>query len=137
MIGSQSFLLALTIVLCVAGLTTLLFQRIRQPVVLDYWRSEPPASLRFTTATNWEVKGYDCTYRGERYTWSKHHEYLRLIDLPLRTDATLELAMGLSGVTAEVRWADGRVSRTTTATDGTFVVARPGRVRSSAVLVRS
>ncbi len=42
----------------------------------------------------------------------------------------------VDGATVDVRWADGRVSRTSTATDGTFVVARRGRVRSTALLVR-
>ena len=74
----------------------------RQPVVLDCWQSGPPTRPQFTTVTNWEVKGYDCEYKGERYTWSKHHEYLKIIDLPGHTDASLELAMGLSGVTPEV-----------------------------------
>src|SRR5262245_29622667 len=32
----QSLLKALTVVLCTAGLTTVLFQRLRQPVVLGY-----------------------------------------------------------------------------------------------------
>ena len=34
--GAHAFLLALTIVLAVAGVTTVLFQRLRQPVVLGY-----------------------------------------------------------------------------------------------------
>ncbi|BDG02502.1 cation:proton antiporter [Anaeromyxobacter oryzae] len=34
--GAHHFLLALTIVLCVAAVTTVLFQRLRQPVVLGY-----------------------------------------------------------------------------------------------------
>jgi CPA2 family monovalent cation:H+ antiporter-2 len=34
--GAHHFLLALTIVLCVAGVTTVLFHRLRQPVVLGY-----------------------------------------------------------------------------------------------------
>jgi len=34
--GAHDFLLALTIVLCVAAVTTVLFQRLRQPVVLGY-----------------------------------------------------------------------------------------------------
>jgi CPA2 family monovalent cation:H+ antiporter-2 len=34
--GAHDFLLALTIVLCVAGVTTVLFQRLHQPVVLGY-----------------------------------------------------------------------------------------------------
>jgi len=75
----------------------------RQPVVLDLWQSGAPLRPHFTTVTNWEVTGYDCEYKGERYTWSKHHEYLKILDLPMRTDTPLELAMGLSGVTAEVQ----------------------------------
>jgi hypothetical protein len=43
----------------------------------------------------------------------------------------------VDGVTVEVRWRDGRVDRTETATDGTFVIARPGRARSATVLVRA
>jgi hypothetical protein len=75
----------------------------RQPVILDYWAGATPSRRDFTTLTNWEVKGYDCAYKGEVYTWSKHHEYLNIIDLPRRTDAILEVAMGLSGVTADVQ----------------------------------
>jgi hypothetical protein len=75
----------------------------RQPVVLDYWVGKTPSQRVFTTVTNWEVKGYDCEYKGELYTWSKHHEYLKILDLPRRTDATLQLAIGLSGVTADVQ----------------------------------
>ena len=75
----------------------------RQPVVLDLWDGGAPTRRDFTTVTNWEVTGYDCAYKGETYTWSKHHEYLKIIDLPRRTGAKLELAMGLSGVTAEVQ----------------------------------
>jgi hypothetical protein len=41
------------------------------------------------------------------------------------------------GATVEVRWVDGRVSRTTPATGGTFVVARRGHVRSQVLLVRA
>lgn len=75
----------------------------RQPVLLDRW--EPAAASRrtFTTVTNWEVKGYDCEYLDELYTWSKHHAYMKIIDLPRRTEAHLELAMGLAGLTPEVR----------------------------------
>lgn len=41
------------------------------------------------------------------------------------------------GATVEVRWTDGRVSRTVPATGGTFVVARRGHVRSTVLLVRA
>lgn len=36
MAGGHEFLIALTIVICVAGLTTIVFQRLKQPVVLGY-----------------------------------------------------------------------------------------------------
>ena len=34
--SAHEFLVALTIVLCIAGVTTVIFQRLRQPVVLGY-----------------------------------------------------------------------------------------------------
>ena len=34
--SAHQFLVALTIVLCVAGVTTVVFQRLKQPVVLGY-----------------------------------------------------------------------------------------------------
>jgi hypothetical protein len=75
----------------------------RQPVVMQLWQSPEPARQHFTTVTNWEVKGYDIEFQGETYTWSKHYELLKLIDLPKRTEAPLELALGLSGVSDQVR----------------------------------
>jgi hypothetical protein len=75
----------------------------RQPIVMEHWEGRPAPRRDFTTVTNWEVNGYDVEYQGEVYTWSKHHEYLKLIDLPKRTAAHLELAMGLSGVSDGVR----------------------------------
>jgi hypothetical protein len=77
---------------------------LRQPVLLDCWSTAgPPARRAFTTVTNWEVTGYDCEYNGVLYTWSKHHAYRNIIDLPLATRSTLELAIGLSGVTEDVQ----------------------------------
>jgi hypothetical protein len=75
----------------------------RQPIVLDLWESGPPPRRDFTTVTNWEMKGYDVEYGGDVFTWSKHHEYLKILDLPRRTTVPLELAMGLSGVSPAVR----------------------------------
>jgi hypothetical protein len=72
---------------------------------MQLWEGPKPARHDFTTVTNWEVKGYDAKFQGETYTWSKHHEYLKLMDLPKRTDARLEMALGLSGVSDEVRTA--------------------------------
>jgi hypothetical protein len=62
------------------------------PVVADLWEgAEPPADGRFTTIGNWGSYG-GVTYEGEYYG-QKDEEFLRLIDLPLRTPARLELAL--------------------------------------------
>jgi GT2 family glycosyltransferase len=66
----------------------------RQPVVMDLWpdRSAQPADL-FTTIGNWRQEWRDVTFEGERYTWSKHHEFLKYLDLPRRTGHGFELAL--------------------------------------------
>jgi GT2 family glycosyltransferase len=66
----------------------------RQPVVRDLWpdRSAQPADI-FTTIGNWRQEWRDVTYAGERYTWSKHHEFLKHLDLPARSGASFELAL--------------------------------------------
>jgi GT2 family glycosyltransferase len=66
----------------------------RQPVVMDLWpdRSPHPADV-FTTIGNWRQEWRDVTFEGERYTWSKHHEFLKHLDLPERTGRRFELAL--------------------------------------------
>jgi GT2 family glycosyltransferase len=66
----------------------------RQPVVVDLWpdRSAQPAEL-FTTIGNWRQEWRDVTYKGERYTWSKHHEFLKHLELPRRAERGFELAL--------------------------------------------
>ena len=66
----------------------------RQPVVMDLWpdRSPQPADL-YTTIGNWRQDWRDVTFMGERYTWSKHHEFLKYLDLPERTGLGFELAL--------------------------------------------
>jgi len=66
----------------------------RQPVVMDLWPdlSSQPADL-FTTVGNWRQDWRDVTYEGERYTWSKHHEFLKHLELPRRTGQRFELAL--------------------------------------------
>jgi hypothetical protein len=72
----------------------------RQPVVLDWWKSPAaPSSGRFTTIASWRQAGKDLAWNGETYTWSKHHEFLKLIDLPRRTPQPLELALALKSKT--------------------------------------
>jgi len=70
------------------------FLTTRQPVVLDLWpdRSPQPANV-FTTIGNWRQDWRDVTFEGERYTWSKHQEFLKHLDLPQRSGQAFELAL--------------------------------------------
>jgi len=70
--------------------------RTRQPVLLDLWAAGPPRRPEFTTVGNWCQGGRDVVFGGETYTWSKHHEFLKFIDLPQRVCQPIELAMNLA-----------------------------------------
>jgi len=75
-----------------------LLVKTRQPVLLDLWENGPPGKEEFTTVGNWKQTGHDIAYNGETYYWSKHHEFLKFIDLPRRIDQPIELALGLSSL---------------------------------------
>jgi len=77
--------------------------RTRQPVLLDVWKDGGPRRSEFTTVCNWRQDGRDVVFRGETYFWSKHHEFLKFIDLPKRLRQRLELAMGLTNIDPAVR----------------------------------
>jgi GT2 family glycosyltransferase len=68
----------------------------RQPVVLDWWRGDGEGQL-FTTVGNWRQAGRDVELSGELYTWSKHTEFGKILDLPARTRQPLELALSRYG----------------------------------------
>jgi hypothetical protein len=64
-------------------------------VVADLWHSyRGPVSDVFTTVGNWEQPGREVRFQGEVYEWSKHYEFMKVIDLPRRTDQAFELALG-------------------------------------------
>ncbi|MCA1595868.1 MAG: hypothetical protein LC772_05540, partial [Chloroflexi bacterium] len=74
------------------------YEPTRQPVVLDWWSGTEDARLAaqaacFTTVANWQQSGKDLEWEGETYSWSKHHEFLKLLDLPSRTEECLQLAL--------------------------------------------
>jgi hypothetical protein len=50
-------------------------------------------ATRFTTIANWRQPERAMTLNGETYHWSKHHEFLKFIDLPQRTTQEFELAL--------------------------------------------
>jgi hypothetical protein len=70
------------------------YVKTRQPIDVELWPAaiEPSAS-DFTTIGNYRHNGEDIEYQGEVYTWSKHHEWEKFLDLPSRTDQPFELAM--------------------------------------------
>ncbi len=66
----------------------------RPPVVLDFW--EPafdPGARHFTTIGTWENVTKGIPFGGETYYWSKHVNFLRVVDLPRLTSQPLELAL--------------------------------------------
>jgi GT2 family glycosyltransferase len=70
------------------------FHTTRQPVVPDLWETaSPPAHDRFTTIGNWSQPWRDVSMDGSVYTWSKDHEFKKVLDLPSRLGKRLELAL--------------------------------------------
>ncbi len=75
----------------------------RQPIVLDWFTppdglpqdgNRPPSfPLRFTTVSSWQQTSNDIEWNGELYTWSKHYEFLKFIDLPSRIGEPIEVAL--------------------------------------------
>jgi GT2 family glycosyltransferase len=64
------------------------------PVLLDLWaNADDPQDAPFTTIGNWRQQWREITFHDERYTWSKHYEFLKVLDLPSRVEARLELAL--------------------------------------------
>jgi len=63
-------------------------------VVQDLWQHRGDGMTdTFTTIGNWRQRG-EAKYQGQTYTWSKHHAFLKFIDLPKRTSQPFELALG-------------------------------------------
>jgi hypothetical protein len=70
------------------------FMPTRQPIVLDLWERfhRPPADT-FTTVGNWRQTWRPVTLNGETYHWSKHLEFLKVIELPAQSGQRFELAL--------------------------------------------
>lgn len=71
----------------------------RQPVIMDLWNGvSSPSKKEFTTVGNWKQAGRDIEFNGETYYWSKHHEFMKFIDLPKKTSQSFEIAMNLASL---------------------------------------
>ena len=65
-----------------------------QPVALTHWPAVPRLGNRFTTIGKWEhTTSRTVEFAGRAYASSKSVEWMKLIDLPMRTSAPLALAM--------------------------------------------
>jgi hypothetical protein len=79
---------------CGVPLNGVVYGRTRQPIDLDLWpMAYRPTAPLFTTIGNYRQQDNDIAYRGEVYTWSKHHEWEKILDLPRHTQQPFELAM--------------------------------------------
>jgi GT2 family glycosyltransferase len=64
------------------------------PVVLDFWDNDVvPAGAPFTTIGNWRQRYRQVRRGGRVYQWSKHQQFMQILNLPARTKAPLELAL--------------------------------------------
>lgn len=64
------------------------------PVLLDQWQlPQFGGRTLFTTVGNWRQEFRDVNFRGEVYRWSKHHEFLKFLELPGLADQPFELAL--------------------------------------------
>lgn len=83
---------------CPVPVTRFAYRLTRQPVVLDWWAEDRRApgdgeAAAFTTVGNWRQRGKDVAWNGALYTWSKHVEFMKVLDLPVCTPHRLELAL--------------------------------------------
>jgi hypothetical protein len=85
----------------------------RQPVVLDAWPVTPaPGAAAFTTVMQWDntLQSVPREYGGRRYG-RKADSFAPYVDLPQRTAATLELALGGSSAPRDELLSRGWVLR--------------------------
>jgi hypothetical protein len=79
---------------CPIPLSHFQWRKTRPPIALDFWPVPTDGSCRrFTTIATWHNRGKNVCFRGDTYHWSKHLNFLRLADLPMRTAQELELAV--------------------------------------------
>jgi hypothetical protein len=81
---------------CSVPLAHFSYHPTRAPVVPDYWDTPcNPAARRFTTVAHWDQSVKDLEYNGERYSWSKHREFLKVLKLPRCTTQEFSLALAI------------------------------------------
>jgi hypothetical protein len=73
------------------------YLKTRQPIDLDLWpMAFDPSAGAYTTIGNWRQQGHDVVWNGETYHWSKHHEFLKFVELPRhRPELRFELCLNV------------------------------------------
>lgn len=73
------------------------YLKTRQPVDLELWTDAFDDSARaWGTIGNFKQQGHDVVWNGETYYWSKHHEFVKFLELPRRRpELTFELALNV------------------------------------------
>ncbi len=72
----------------------------RPPVETSLWPETPGAPEAFSTIATWENKGKNIEFEGEHYVWSKHVNFLRMLDVP--RDAGVPFTMAMLPPTPEI-----------------------------------
>ncbi|MCW3033141.1 MAG: hypothetical protein QOK19_286 [Solirubrobacteraceae bacterium] len=66
----------------------------RQPIDLELWPMAFQSDARyFTTVGNYRQDEADVEWQGTVYHWSKHHEWERFLELPMKSEQEFELAL--------------------------------------------
>jgi GT2 family glycosyltransferase len=61
---------------------------------MDFWAERGTApDDRYTTIGNWRQEWREIKLDGETYSWSKHQEFLKFLELPSRSGTRFELAL--------------------------------------------
>jgi hypothetical protein len=82
---------------CGVPISHFTYQPTRPPVILEWWKPVAGNAKAYTTIANWRQSGKDIEWNGEIYSWSKHTEFLKFLDLPGRTGLHFELALASIG----------------------------------------
>lgn len=61
------------------------YKKTRQPIDVELWpMAFDAAAEAYTTSGNFKQQGHDVSWNGVTYHWSKHHEFLKFLELPRR-----------------------------------------------------
>lgn len=84
---------------CLVPIERFKWNKTRPPVCIEWWATgKPPGpDAALTSIANWKHKGKDVVWQGQAWRWSKHHEFLKFIDLPLHARLPMELSVGAIG----------------------------------------